>query len=238
LEDPVTVLLADDDHDYRESLRQLLELDDYVVEEAASVEEAWDKLETTTLDLALVDLRFSDHMNDRDFSGLKVAKSAAERGVPCIIVTAFPSVEAARLALRSRGADPLAVDLVPKKDGPQAILDAIAVILTRTRAQQGEASGSIEVNLELGLATLRGQPLTLSRQQYSLLAFLYARNGAVCSSEELIKAVYDEDVPIGQGNTDRRLERLIARLREKIECDPHAPRHLLRVHGRGYRLDY
>ena len=62
------------------------------------------------------------------------------------------------------------------------------------------------------------------------------KQGAVCSPEELIKAVYDEDVPPGQSSADKRLERLVDRVREKIEDDPSKPRHLIRVHRRGFRL--
>jgi CheY-like chemotaxis protein len=121
-----TILVADNIGEYRKSLRGYLELENYQVEGAASVEETIEKLETVSLDLSLVDLRLTDDKNDYDISGLEVAKKAVEEGIPCIIITAFPSVEATRLALRSRGIEPpLAVDFVPKVDGPQAILEAI-----------------------------------------------------------------------------------------------------------------
>jgi CheY-like chemotaxis protein len=120
-----TVLLADNDEDYRNSLRPLLEGEGYLVKEAESVQEAKEGLKAISVDLALVDLRLTNDVDDYDISGLKVAKWASERGIPCIVITAFNSVETTRLALRSQGAEPPAVDYVPKKDGPQAILNAI-----------------------------------------------------------------------------------------------------------------
>jgi len=225
------VLLADNSSDYRDSLRTLLELEDYDVEEATSVEEATLKLQTARLDLALLDLRLTDDDDRHDFSGLEVAKLARELGVPCVVVTAFDTVEATRCALRSRGRAPLAVDLVPKRDGPEALLDGIAIVLAAPNAPR-----AILVDLEQGLAWLRGEQLRLSKCQYALLAHLYRRGGAVCAPDELLKVVYEEDVPPGQASADKRLERLVNRLRQKIEVNPSEPRYLLKVHGRGYRL--
>jgi DNA-binding response OmpR family regulator len=231
-----TILIADDDRPYRESLRQLLELEGYAVIEAASPEETREKLETERLDLALLDLRFTDHGNERDFSGLTMAKLAAEKGIRCIMITAYDTAEAARLALRSRGAEPLAEDLVPKRDSPQAVLDAIEVVLNRMHEGQESAAPTIEVDLERRLAELNGEPLRLSRLQYRLLAYLYEHEDAVCSAQELIKAVYGERLTVDQANVDKRLERLVERVREKIEEDPHDPQLLLKEYGRGYRL--
>ena len=230
------VLLADNDPRYRGSLRQLLELEDYRVIEAASPEEAKEKLETERLDLALLDLRFTDHGDERDISGLTMARLAADKHVRCIVITAYDTAETARRALRARGAEPLAEDYVPKKDGPQAVLDAIEVVLARVNGTQAPAQPRIEIDLERGLAYLNGAPLRLSRLQYRLLAFLYEQAGAVCSAQELIRAVYDETITPAQANVDKRLERLVERVREKIEADLHNPQLLVKEYGRGYRL--
>jgi two-component system KDP operon response regulator KdpE len=230
------ILLADDDQWYRESLRQLLELEDYRVIEAASPEEAREKLETEHLDLALLDLRFTDHENERDISGLTMARLAATRHVRCIIITAYDTAETVRRALRSRGGEPLAEDYVPKSDDPQAVLDAIEVVLSRVNGAQEPARPAIEIDLERRLAYLNGDPLRLSRLQYRLLAYLYEQAGAVCSAQELIRAVYDETLTPAQANVDKRLERLVERVREKIEVDVHDPQLLIKEYGRGYRL--
>ena len=231
-----TILVADDDKQYRESLRQLLELEDFRVLEATTPEEAREKLETEPLDLALLDLRFTDHENERDISGLTIARLAATRHVRCIVITAYDTAETARMALRSRGAEPLAEDFVPKKDGPQAVLDAIEVVLSRTNGAPATMRTRIEIDLERSLAYLDGAPLRLSRLQYRLLAYMYEQEGAVCSARELVKAVYEEEATAAQANVDKRLERLVERVREKIEPDLHNPQHLVKEYGRGYRL--
>ncbi|CAG1010504.1 Transcriptional regulatory protein SrrA [Anaerolineae bacterium] len=230
------LLLADNDADYRRTLRRLLELEDYQVEEAASPQEAVEKLGQLKVDLALLDLRMANHDDAYDISGLEVAKKAMEMDTHCIILTAYPSEETMRMALRSRGAEPLACDYVYKKSGPQAVLDTIQAVLRGSRKEEQPPFSDLMIDLERGLVSYKGEPVNLSRQQYALLAYLHRKDGAVCSPEELIKAIYDEDVSAERASADKRLERLVERLREKIEEDPSEPRRLLKVFGRGYRL--
>jgi DNA-binding response OmpR family regulator len=170
-----------------------------------------------------------------DISGLEVAKYAAEFGVPCIILTAFPSTEVVRQALRSRGGKSLAVVFVTKSAGPQAVIDAIAGIVRRS--DPAPIVAELEVDPERQVVRKNGEVLDLSRLQYTLLAYLYQQRGTVCPADELIRVVYGEEVLPNEASADKRFERLIARLREKIEDDPSSPVHLVTVPGRGYRLE-
>jgi two-component system response regulator VicR len=232
------LLLADNDPDYLASLQNLLEVEDYQVDVAASVDQAIALLAEERFDLALIDLRLIDENAGYDLSGLKVARAAGEAGVPCIMVTAFPSVEVVRQALRSQGLSPLALDVVPKDAGPVSLLDAIRSFRARLRDQSRHGSPArLVLDLERGLASLDGEPLSLSKLQYRLLAYLYERQGAVCTPQELFEAVYGEHIPGGQASADKRLEHLVTRLREKIEDDPSEPRYLITEHGRGLRLE-
>lgn len=116
----IRLLLADDSSEYRRSVRSFLELEDFEVEEVGTPEAAIGLLSKRDHDLVVADLRMRDGEDLDDMSGIEVAKVAANRGIPCIIVTAYPTVELARIALRSRGAEPFAKDLVPKASGPHA----------------------------------------------------------------------------------------------------------------------
>ena len=231
----IRLLLADNSSGYCRNLRSYLELDNYHVEVADTVDEALAKLDQALVDLILADLRLTKDDDPYDFSGLEVAKKANEKRIPCIIITAFPTTETAILALRARGAEPLADEYVPKANGPQAVLDAIEHVLRRSEEPKN-TSNDLVLNGERRLASYKGEPLELSRQQYALLSYLYERAGIVCSPEELLKAVYDEDIPPQQASSDKRLERMIERLRQKIEDEPRQPRHLIKEPRRGYRL--
>ncbi len=120
------VLIADNSATYRHSLRSFLQLNGYRVKEANSVEQAQRKLKRGVVDLALIDLRLTNDKKPTDNSGLDVAKLAMRLGIPRLIITAYPSVEAVRDALSSRGSDsPRASDLVPKRKGSTGVLAAM-----------------------------------------------------------------------------------------------------------------
>jgi hypothetical protein len=65
----------------------------------------------------------------------------------------------------------------------------------------------------------------------AVYAFLAAHAGIVCDRESIKRAVWDADPP-----SDSALQKLIERIREKIERDPRHPRRLLAVRGQGYIL--
>lgn len=230
------LLLIENNSDYRRSLRSLLEMENWAVEEADSVEEALEKLGSSQPDLILEDLRLTNDGDDFDISGLVVAKQAVENHIPCIILTAFPSVDATRLALRSRGGPPLAEDFVPKAAGPQAILDAINLVLNNSSERSIKLPSELMIDLDQKLVWYKNEILSVSRYQFALLAYLFRKEGAVCSPEELLKDVYNEDIPAEEASRDRRLEHLVKRLQEKIEEDPTNPKHLIKVPRRGFRL--
>ncbi len=230
------ILLADNSKDYHRSLKGLLELENFAVEIAVSVQQALEILKSTDFDLIIVDLRLTDDEDQYDISGLEVAKEAQSLSIPCIFVSGFTTIEYQRIALRSREAIPLALDFIEKQRGPQAVLDDLKILFSRKPdAPVLESSPDLSIDLDQGLIRIKGQILDLTKYQYAMLACLYQKRGGVATSQELIKAIYNGE-PAADINTDRRLERLVDRLREKIEEDPSNPRFLLTVYGRGYRL--
>ena len=157
------------------------------------------------------------------------------------MVMAYPTVEITRSALRSRGGEALAVDLVPKVLGPQALLDVVAAVI------QEHAPGSANLSITSPVPAFTVDPTThqahvdgrsvhLSRQQYALLEHLYRCQGVVCTYVELYQTVYGEELTEKEASADKRLERLMARLREKIEQDPRKPRYLITEPWHGFRL--
>jgi hypothetical protein len=75
---------------------------------------------------------------------------------------------------------------------------------------------------------------TLTNLEYRLLLLLYGRLGKICSKYDVVEAVWGEDY-IDEVD-DARIEKLISRLRQKIEPDPNTPRFVLTIRGRGYKL--
>jgi DNA-binding winged helix-turn-helix (wHTH) protein len=75
---------------------------------------------------------------------------------------------------------------------------------------------------------------TLTNLEYRLLLLLYGRLGKICSKYDVVEAVWGEDY-IDEVD-DARIEKLISRLRQKLEPDPNSPRFVLTIRGRGYKL--
>jgi DNA-binding NtrC family response regulator len=120
-----TILFADNDSDFLRIRAEFLEQEGYLTVLANNATEARRKLELGGIDLAVLDLRITDDGDERDRSGLDLAKEAA-RSVPTIIMTAFPTVDAVREALSSQpGGFPAAVEFVTKKEGSEALLQAV-----------------------------------------------------------------------------------------------------------------
>ncbi len=74
----------------------------------------------------------------------------------------------------------------------------------------------------------------LTNLEYRLLLLLYGNMGKIVDKYQVVEAVWGEDY-IDEVD-DARIEKLISRLRQKIEPDPANPKYLFTVRGRGYKL--
>ena len=93
----------------------------------------------------------------------------------------------------------------------------------------------VQLDLDSGEVWVEGiQVPTLTNLEYRLLLLLYGRIGKICSKYDVVEAVWGEDY-IDQVD-DARIEKLVSRLRQKIEPKPASPRYLLTIRGRGYKL--
>ena len=137
-----TILLADNDDEFRATRCEALEQEGYKVVPARNPEEAKDILNRGGIDVAVIDVRLINDNDEKDLSGLNLAKRVAP-SIPKIILTKFPTVEAVREALAPQleGLPP-AIDFVAKQEGPQVLLTAIRKVLN-LGGRFRELSGSI-----------------------------------------------------------------------------------------------
>lgn len=92
--------------------------------------------------------------------------------------------------------------------------------------------GRRRVDLALGLVDLDGVETPLTSRECALLAYLARRAGRSVHRDELLVRVWGAEAD----SLSRAVDLAVGRLRKKIEDAPRAPRHLLTVHGTGYRL--
>jgi hypothetical protein len=91
------------------------------------------------------------------------------------------------------------------------------------------------VDVEAGEVWVDGRQVEpLTNLEYRLLLLLYGHLNKICDKYQIVEAVWGEAY-IDQVY-DASIEKLVSRLRHKIEPDPANPRYLLTVRGRGYKL--
>ncbi len=105
----------------------------------------------------------------------------------------------------------------------------------RQRLIQEGAVRGVFVDIDAGEAWVDGvQVPTLTDLEYQLLLLLYGRMNKICDKYQIVEAVWGEEY-IDRVD-DARIEKLVSRLRAKLERDPGDPHHLVTMRGRGYKL--
>jgi hypothetical protein len=110
-----------------------------------------------------------------------------------------------------------------------------ADFVRRQRLTQHPHARGVYVDVDAGVAYVEGKRVEeLTDLEYRLLTFLYGRLDRVCDKYSIVENVWGQQF-IDEVD-DARIEKLVSRLRAKIEPDPSKPRYLLSVRGRGYKL--
>jgi hypothetical protein len=118
---------------------------------------------------------------------------------------------------------------------PRVFGELFAAYLNRQRRTRQPARAGVWVDVDAGEAWVDGERVpSLTDLEYRLLLLLYGRLGKICDKYQIVEAVWGQDY-IDEVD-DARVEKLISRLRSKIERDPANPKYLSTVRGRGYKL--
>jgi len=98
-----------------------------------------------------------------------------------------------------------------------------------------EPKKGVLIDIESGEVYVDGQAIeALTSLEYRLLLLLYGSLDKICDKYRIVEAVWGEDYI--EEVDDARIEKLVSRLRQKLEPSPSDPKYLLTVRGRGYRL--
>jgi len=93
--------------------------------------------------------------------------------------------------------------------------------------------GQVHVDLRRRILTRLGVEHRLTTHEAWVLGYLIAHRGRAVSREELLEQVWGYSASM----TTRTVDNQILKLRKKLEAQPSDPRHILTVHGTGYRFE-
>jgi two-component system response regulator RegX3 len=222
------ILLVEDEAALAESISYNLLREGFVVVTAGDGELALHRFRTDRPHLVILDLMLPK------LSGLDVCRAIRrESPVPILMLTAKDS-EADKVAGLELGAD----DYVTKPFSMRELVSRVRAHLRRAemaepREQDGVLSGGpVSLDRERHDVKVWGQPVPFTPKEFELLETLLVRKGRLLTRQFLIEEVWGSDY---FGDT-KTLDVHIKRLRQKLERDPHQPRHLLTVRGLGYKF--
>ena len=218
------LLVVEDDVAISRLLHDNLVYEGFQVECAADGRQALEKAQTFIPDLVLLDLMLPGK------SGLEVCETmSAKPHRPAIIILTSKREDGDKVRALNMGAD----DYVTKPFALDELLARVHAVLRRSHPDvESIVVGPIIVDFRNSRAYKGGNEFDLRPREIEILRHLAARHGKVVTREELLRLVWGyEHVPL-----TRTVDIAIARLRRKIEPDPHHPRYLKTAHRDGYAL--
>ena len=167
--------------------------------------------------------------------GFSIIRSIRDRSdVPVILLTSRRE-ESDRIAGLELGAD----DYVVKPFSPQELVSRVRAVLRRTQTKsdsptQGSIQvGNLNINPQTREVSINGNDVILTAKEFDLLYHLAIHPRQVFSRDQLLENIWGLRDFIDPSTVTVH----IRRLREKIEKDPTAPRHLVTAWGVGYKFE-
>lgn len=214
------ILLVEDDVQLGEAIRHALEQQSYAVTWVRDGVTGAQALRDPVADLVLLDLGLPGK------DGMDMLLEARREGIktPILVLTARDALDT-----RIRGLDLGADDFLVK---PFHLGELSARIRSLTRRAQGLADSLIEaggmcLNIATAEVTFRGNLVTLTRREFSLLRVLMERAGRIVRREALENSVYGLDTLVERN----AIEVQVHWLRRKL-----APEVITTVRGIGYMI--
>lgn len=173
-------------------------------------------------DLILLDIMLPDS------SGFELCGALRKGHTPLVMLSAR-----GQKSDKVRGFELGADDYVTKPFHIEELLARIRAVLRRARpAVERLDLGDVVIDLTRMRATRSGRDFHLTHREFEVLRYLAERERRVVSREELLREIWG----YLDSTTTRSVDHAVARIRKKVEADPHRPRYLHTVHGDGYCL--
>ena len=223
-EEPVRILVVDDDEKIRTALRRGLAYEGYRVREAASGEEALEKARTELPAVVVLDIMLPG------IDGLEVVRRLRSAGddVAVLMLTARDEVGDRVLGLES-GAD----DYLIKPFSFEELLARVHALLRRRLPAAHEVLrfGDVQVDVDAREVRRGERSIEFTTTEFNLLTLFLRHPRKVLTRDIIMEHVWNYDFE-GESNV---LEVYVRYLRNKLEASGE-PRLIHTVRGAGYVL--
>lgn len=223
------ILVIEDDPAILRGLADNLKFESHEVLTASDGEAGYRLIREQNPDLIILDLMLPK------LSGYEVCRKVRDEGIitPIMMLTARGE-EGDRVLGLDLGAD----DYVTKPFSVREILARVRALLRRAHPSKSCPDelrfDNVVIDFRRYEARKGDKTLEMTRKEFGVLRLLASRPGEVVTRDEMLNEVWGfENYP-----TTRTVDNHIATLRAKVENNPSEPRHLLTVHGVGYKLAY
>lgn len=225
------ILIVEDEKDIAVGIEAYLINQGYKVSIAGNGIEALEIVETTSIDLAIVDVMMPK------MDGITFTMKLREHYHFPVIMLSAKSEEVDQIMGLNMGAD----DYVTKPFRPLELLARVNSQLrrykrfstiTQTKNHHLMTIGGLEMNTETKEFSVDGVGVKLTPIEYKILNLLMKHPGRVFPAEEIYERIWNENAV----NTDTIMVH-IRNIREKIEINPKKPKYLKVVWGVGYKIE-
>jgi DNA-binding response OmpR family regulator len=222
------ILVADDENLYQHLLRVNLEKEGFEVNTASNGLDALDMVSSRHPDLVILDIMMPK------LDGITTCERIRQfSNVPIIILTARGEEQD-----RVRGLNVGADDYVVKPFSATELVARVRAVLRRTSTSEQITQnryfthGNLKIDFARAEVWKENKPVYLSATEYRLLIQFAHHIGQVMTAEELLMAIWGP-----QYRDDKEILWVsIARLRQKLEDNPHSPIHIVTRAGLGYLM--
>jgi DNA-binding response OmpR family regulator len=222
------ILVVDDEPLYVRLLKVNLEQEGYQITSASDGVEALEAITHDMPDLIILDVVMPK------LDGITVMQRLRQfSNVPVILLTALGE-EQDRVNGLNIGAD----DYVVKPFSATELVARVKAVLRRSQELNDNTKvkafchGDLQIDIAKAEVSKGDHQVYLSATEYKLLIHFAHNVGKVLSAEELLQTTW------GPGYKDEKeiLWVSIARLRQKLEDNPHEPVHIVTRTGMGYQM--
>lgn len=227
------ILVVDDEHDIADLIEVYLQNENYTVFKFYSAREALACIETTELDLAILDIMMPE------VNGFALCRKIRENYTFPVIMLTAKDEETDKITGLTLGAD----DYVTKPFRPLELIARVKAQLRRyqkynskkeeTETRTVMSYSGLEINTETYECLLNEKPISLTPTEFSILRILLENKGIVVSSEKLFHEIWQDEYYNKSNNT---ITVHIRHLREKISDTAEEAKYIKTVWGVGYKI--